>query len=99
MLHVKQFGTIGGAKILRAFYIRRLETGGNARNTDAIARKSMTYPPRLRWTARAMPQMKARPASFNTGRVRIEAHWLGLVGRAERKYDNEAETGYLGKTR
>ncbi|PNE12366.1 MAG: hypothetical protein CR217_03905 [Beijerinckiaceae bacterium] len=33
MSHVKHFGTIDGAKILMASYIRRLETGKNARKS------------------------------------------------------------------
>jgi hypothetical protein len=51
MFHVKHFGTIDGAKILVAPYIRRLETGKNARKTGAIARKSVTRP-RLRSAAK-----------------------------------------------
>src|ERR1700730_1185681 len=68
MFHVKYFGTIDGAKILLASYIRQLETGKNARKTGAIARKSVIHP-RLRGTAGqcagASPQLfglaKARP--------------------------------------
>jgi hypothetical protein len=57
MFHVKLLCPIGGAKALLASYIRRLETGGNARKNSAIARKSATRP-QLRGEAAKDP---ARP--------------------------------------
>jgi hypothetical protein len=79
MFHVKLFGTIDGAKILIASYIRRCETGAIARKNGTIARKSVTRP-RLGGTA-------ARNATGG-----FQAQRLGLVWRAERKYA-EGETG------
>jgi hypothetical protein len=81
MFHVKHFGSIDGAKILRTSYIRRLETGVIARKTGAIARKSVTM--RRRLECRRVRFQAHRLALVGRAERKYDEAETGYLGNAE----------------
>jgi hypothetical protein len=100
MFLVKHFAAFGGAKILTASHIGRLETGRNTRKNRSDCAEERG-PASVARGGGATDQMKARPESFSPGRgaleirrVRFQAYRLGIVRKAESRHFQKAERKY-----